>query len=399
MYGSLKDYLKSVKTGKLPNPQQLLSQQQSTSGHAPPPPPHSPGLLPRNGPMGLATSEMMSSFYPATNQQSTLSLCPYHRSQLARFGSTPPPPPPTGTLGGAPGNQGLLPTGAHAADESVSLYDMDPVSKAHATRLLRLLKSEYCLQHLADDIDCCHSDAGGGATMQSGQSAYSYRQLGDMCVRRACLDDYPYWYGTLPRFDSYNSYYNYHSASQKHERCSESPESHFTDTPGTMAPLLPPPPIYVNDYEGEGDGISSHHHEECVCHEEREECTCPYQPSSSLNQYRNLSASNTCIYCCHCAAEGGGGGEGGATQAPPTQPTAPGACDRSNLTTGEGNTFSEADRGLSYFEVLDFAQQIARGMEHLERMKVSQRCSFWLCKSRHVVLLLSSQATDTYMYS
>ena len=30
-----------------------------------------------------------------------------------------------------------------------------------------------------------------------------------------------------------------------------------------------------------------------------------------------------------------------------------------------------SDGGLTYFDVLDFANQIARGMEHLEKMKVS----------------------------
>ena len=363
MYGSLKEYLKSVKTGKLPNPRQLLNQQQPPCGHAPHPPlsPGLPRIHNRSGPTGLATSEMTSSVYPTTNQQSTLSLCPYHQSQLTQFNSTPPP---TG-MGTAPGNQRLFHPvgGAHAADESVSLYDMDPVSRAHATRLLRLLNSEYCLQHLADDIDCCHSDAGGGATIQSGHSAYSYRQLGETCARRACLDDYPYWYGTLPRFDYYNTYYNYRSTLQPRDRSSESP---LADVPGTVAPLLPPPPIYVNVYEGEGDGIFSSDdplHQECTCHER--ECTCYPQPSpSSLNQYSNLSASNTCVYCCQC----GTGDE--ATQPLPTA-GARGADDRSCL-VGEGNSFSESERGLSYFEVLDFAQQIARGMEHLEKMKVSR---------------------------
>lgn len=63
--------------------------------------------------------------------------------------------------------------------------------------------------------------------------------------------------------------------------------------------------------------------------------------------------------------------------------------DRGDLGRGEegvasesGNLVMDQERGeLSYFEVLDFAHQIARGMEHLEKMKVcesSQLC-FFVC--------------------
>lgn len=333
MYGSLKDYLKSVKTGKLPNPQLLLNQQQVLLGQTQRQ--QSPQLLqiPNGNVPGATTpAVVMSSVYPATNQQSTLSLCPYHHNQLTNAMSQ-------SQVGGAPDNYHLRPAGTQA-EESVSLYDMDPASRAHATRLLRLLNSEYCLQQLSDDHDCC-SDGGaqGGATIKSGQSAYSYSRLGETCVRRQCLDEYPYWYGTLPRTNYYNSYYNH--SEQKKER-SESP---LAETPGTNAPLLPPP-VYINAYSDVSDPDDPQ--QECMCR----------QQTPNLNPYHNLSASNVCVYCCQCL-----NGEAGGT-------TAAGG-DRVSLGGGAGSVPSDSERGLSYFEVLDFAQQIARGMEHLERMKVN----------------------------
>lgn len=352
MYGSLKDYLKSVKNGKLPNPQLLLNQQQVLLGQAPLP--HSPQTpqVPNgnaNAPLEGVGSEMMSVAYPTTNQQSSLSLCPYHHSQLAQFINVSSP----ARIGAASDNLSYQPTGrgAQATEESVSLYDMDPASKAHATRLLRLLNSDYCLQQMTDEHDCCHGNAEVGATMTSGQSAYSYRRLGERCVRRACLDDYPYWYGSLPRNNYYNSYYNY---SEQRREPSESP---LADTPGTNAPLLPPPPIYVNSYKGDGDAISGN--------DPHQECMYDQQSPNTLTPYHNLSASNTCVYCCQCV-----GGDAVGTQRL-------GIGDQSSV-GGAVNTSSEAEVGLSYFEVLDFAQQIARGMEHLEKMKVSVTSSLSL---------------------
>ena len=375
MYGSLKDYLKSVRSGKLPNPQLLLQQQQLLVGQAPPiaPPPTTTTAslqAPNRNALGASASGMTSTVYPATNQQLMLSLCPYHYNQLTQHNHTNAMSS-SAPMEGAPSNQRhhhLCPAGAQAAEESVSLYNMDPASKAHAMRLLRLLNSEYCLQQLADDHTCCHGDAQGGATIKSGQSAYSYSGLSEMCVRRACLDDYPYWYGTLPRNNYYNytrSYYNY--SEQREKEGSESPESPFADTPGTNAPLLPPqpPPIYINYCEGEGDAISSSdpQQEECMCHH--------LQPAPNLNPYHNhnlYSSSSGCIYCsCQCAnSEAVVGGV--------HQQTGAGVSDQANL-AGAGNqttSSSDTETRLSYFEVLDFALQIARGMEHLEKMKVSQ---------------------------
>ena len=379
MHGSLKDYLKSVKTGKLPNPQLLLYQQQQLQvGQAPPiSPPITPSptitttnLQVVNGSaLGASASGMTSSANLTTNRQSTLSLCLYHYNQLTQHNHNGAPPymSSSAPTQGTPDNQHyhhLCPARAQAAEESASLYNVDPASKAHAMRLLRLLNSECGLQRLADDHDCHHDDTQGGAAVKLGQSAYSYSGLSETCVRRACLDNYPYWYhGTIPRNDYYNysrSYYNY-SEQDKEER--ESSESPFAETPGTNAPLLPPqpPPIYINTYEGEGvENSSSYPQQECLCHR---------LLAPNLNPYHsyNLSTASGCVYCCQCAnSEVVGGKE------PGDLANLGGA--GLNVTAASSSSFSidNSETQLSYFEVLDFALQIARGMEHLEKMKVSQ---------------------------
>ena len=372
MHGSLKDYLKSVKSGELPNPQLLLYQQQQLLQVGQAPPIAVPlttmttNLQIANGNtlgQGASASGMTSLVDPTANRQLTLSLCPYHYNQLTqhnRNGATPYMSSSVPT-GGAPGDQHyhhLYPLGAQAAEESVSLYNIDPASKAHAMRLLRLLNSEYGLQRLADDHECCHDDTQDGAAIKLGQSAYSYSGLSEMCVRRACLDDYPYWYhGTTPRNDYYNyshSYYNYSEEDKK-----EGSESPFAETPGTNVPLLPPqpPPIYVNACEGEGDANSSG--------DPQQECLCDRLSAPNLNPYHsyNLSTASGCVYCCQCAiSEAVGGGMYQQT----------GADQANSEGAGMNVTTDNTETRLSYFEVLDFALQIARGMEHLEKMKVSQ---------------------------
>ncbi len=96
-----------------------------------------------------------------------------------------------------------------------------------------------------------------------------------------------------------------------------------------------------------------------------------YKYKKELSSY-----CSSCVYCAHCAhlnrtasyrnLDGDeqlvSGSVGGAT---------------GNHSVGvENDSDVSMTRGrageLSYFEVVDFAHQIARGMEHLEKMKVSQ---------------------------
>ena len=442
MYGSLKDYLKSVRTGKLPNPQLLLRQAPPI---APPPRTSTANHQVTSGNAATVTSGMTSSAYPVTN--STLNLCPYHHNQLTQHrqnGTTPYLVASAISTGGAPINQHhrhhhLCPAA------SVPLDDADPASKAHSMRLMRLLNSKYYTQQLIDDHEHCHGD-----TQQSGQLVCSYCGVGETCVRRACLDDYPYWYHS--RNDYYNSYYNYNSKQQKKGDSG----SAFAKTSGNV---LPPqvPPIYVSACEGEGGAnssgypqqesvchcesppnltpyvntCSSYPQQESVCHCEsppnlnpyvntdqgegganssgypqqeplchcdsppnlnayvntyqgeggansssypQQELVCHCESPPNLNPYYNYnqSPSSGCIYCHHYANSEAGGG---ACQ----QPT---GTDRANLgaTLGRGEegvglnaaaaSSDSTGTRLSYFEVLDFALQIARGMEHLDKMKV-----------------------------
>ena len=422
MYGSLKDYLKSVKTGKLPNPQVLLRQAPPTA------PPTTATLQVASG--NACTSGMTSSVYPATNQQSTLNLCPYHRNQLIqhRQNGTTPNPLSLVSTGEAPANhhhhhRHICPM------TSVPLYSTDPASKAHAVRLLRLLNSKYCIEQLSDGCEYCrHDGTQDGTETSSDQLVCSYCGLSEMCVRRACLDDYPYWYhGTVPRNDYYNSYYNYSERKRKGD--SGSP---FAKTPGSNLPPQPPP-VYANASEGEGDmrvnsssyplqesvchceslpnlnpyadahkgevdfNSSSYPPQESVCHCESppklhsyvnnayeveggvnssgyppQESVCHCESPPNLNSYYNynLSPSNGCIYCHQYANTGavGGGEGGGACQPAGTDQGALGGAGPNIAATST----NDAETRLSYFEVLDFALQIARGMEHLEKMKVSR---------------------------
>ena len=418
MYGSLKDYLKSVRTGKLPNPQLLLRQAPPI---APPPRTSTANHQVTSGNVATVTSGMTSSAYPATNL--TLNLCPYHHNQLTQHrqnGTTPYLVPSSISTGGVPINQHqqhhhLCPAA------SVSLYDTDPASKAHSMRLMRLLNSKYYTQQLTDNHERCHGD-----TQESGQLVCSYCGVGEMCVRRACLDDYPYWYHS--RTDYYNSYYNYNSKQQK----KGDSVSTFAKTSGNV---LPPqlPPIYVSACEGEvGANSSGYPQQESVCHCEsppnltpyvntckgevdinsssypqqesvchcesppnlnayvntyqgeggaksssypQQELVCHCESPPNLNPYYNYnqSPSSGCIYCHHYANSEAGGGA--CQQATGTDQANLGATLERGGGEGVGLNAAAASSDstgtqLSYFEVLDFALQIARGMEHLDKMKV-----------------------------
>jgi hypothetical protein len=400
MYGSLKDYLKSVRTGKLPNPQRLLHQ-------APPIAPpstnstanHQVHITSENA---LLTSGVTSSVYPVTN--STLNLCPYHHNQLTQRRQNGTIPSLAST-GDAPINQHhhhhhVCPAAC------VSLYDTDPASKSHTMRLLRLLNSKYYTQQLTDDHECCHGDTQELVCSNCG--------LGEMCVRRACLDDYPYWYhSTMPRNDYYNSYYNYSKQEKKGD--SSGP---FAKTSGTVLPSQPPP-TYVSACEGEGGANSSGYESVChcesppnlnhvcegeggtsssaypqqelVCHCESPPSLSPYVNTCAGGEGANSSGSPQQELVCHCESPPNLNSYYNYNQSPPSgcicchhyansEAVAvgqPAGTDRASL-RGGGEGINDAamstdntETRLSYFEVLDFALQIARGMEHLDKMKVS----------------------------
>ena len=375
MHGSLKDYLKSVRSGKLLQPKLLLQQQQQQLRQVPPITPpiitstvklHMPTCN-GNALMGASASDTTSPMYPATNQLSMLSLCPYHYNQLTqhnhsnRMSSSAP-------AREAPSNQHhhICPAaGAQAAEESASLYNIDPASKAHAMRLLRLLNSEYSLGEGTDNHNCCHSHTQDGAAIESRQS-YSYSGLGEMCVRRACLDDYPDWYGAMP---PNNYYYNYckHCSYTYYNYPKQQEDSLFLETCKNHSSAYPPqpPPIYTNICGGKGGTIfSDAPQQKCsVCHG---------QLSPDLNLYYNSNPSSptSCIYCCQHV-------DGEASGRDVCQQTGAVVGDKARM-SGAGlnmmisTSYDDTETQLSYFEVLDFALQIARGMEHLERMKVSK---------------------------
>lgn len=215
------------------------------------------------------------------------------------------------------------------AGDASSLYPVDPAVAAHMQRLLRLLQSDCYYPQQQSEID-------GGATNVTShydRLAPNYDRLAPLmvgssrCAYRPCLQNdsyYPY---------RHTDYYN-----QARLRESASPERD-----GDEEGLLPVPPelrpTYANVPNSTPDGILNSHDEDVYS---TSPSTCPYCTQlASLAEYSNL---------------------GGGTDASP------------DGTANRQSVFSLAnlcDGGLTHLDVLDFALQIARGMEHLEQMKVS----------------------------
>ena len=86
-----------------------------------------------------------------------------------------------------------------------------------------------------------------------------------------------------------------------------------------------------------------------------ESCRCSVQSKGEDNTYCNDSvpSSSPCVYCC------------------PAQTQGPSTILKEPWAQNVGCACSDTEGKLSYFEVLDYAHQIALGMEHLEQMKVS----------------------------
>ena len=140
------------------------------------------------------------------------------------------------------------------------------------------------------------------------------------CVHRTCLDDYPYWIGAPSQNEYYNAYHN---------QSPVSPDvfaANSCDTPASNSPPYVNSPLekkYINDGR----------------------CTCHIQVDAAGCLYHNVPQS-TCLHSSEMCVRG-----------------KQSMC----ITTDRGTT---SDKCLSYFDILDFAFQIARGMEHLDKMKV-----------------------------
>ena len=243
-------------------------------------------------------------------------FCPYHLHQMSQT------------------QEGYSNVQQTAGDAS-SLYPVDPAVAAHMQRLLRLLQSDCYYPQQQSEID-------GGATNVAShydRLAPNYDRLAPLmvgtsrCAYRPCLQNDPYY----PY--RHTDYYN-----QAHLRESASPEGDG-DEEGLLS--VPPElrPTYTNIPNSTPDGIL-HSHDEDVC--SASPSTCPYCTQlASLAEYSNL---------------------GGGTDASP------------DGTANRQSVFSLAnlcDGGLTHLDVLDFALQIARGMEHLEQMKVSFMIQFF----------------------
>lgn len=338
MYGSLKDYLRQLKSGKLvplhPNALRGAGGQRTSAAAAATaasssPTPSSPGRCP----------------CPCHALYQAAAVA--HASQNA-----------VGMSRGV-GEDGERGNGALADASSLPDPYADPTAAAHAARLMRLFECDYHYSHRSTNQDGGDSDSANSLD----DLPPDYANEHSMCAYHyhSELDDYPYHGPGAHRFasDYYNHYYNYRPTDQKEMTPSEAAE-----TPGSGAALLPPPP-YANVSESEGDS----------CHCSDHSCTCSQHSDGADSQvgvYRNVPPV-TCIYC---STEPGQAASGPAGEA------AGGNCLCPDLSVMQGK--------LSYYEVLDYACQIARGMQHLEGMKVGWLgwLAFWLLLMNNCVILL-----------
>lgn len=223
-----------------------------------------------------------------------------------------------------------------------SLYDSsqhDPAVLAHAARLMRLLDSDYYYQAArhgdGTEKESCGSDSSSDCT--SVDRALHFGG-GGMCAYHSDLEESPYRYRWMQQALSSSGYYN----SQGSSRDASSVHT------GSNGPLLLAPP-YANLPSEGGASMTSM----------TSSCHCSDNASASVDvEYRNVTSlsgrgvTGSAIGSGRGvtgSAIGNGGTCGGRCKCPDT-----------NMTRGQ----------LSYFEVLDYATQISRGMEHLESMKV-----------------------------
>ena len=224
-----------------------------------------------------------------------------------------------------------------AADAS-SLYAVDPAVAAHMQRLLRLLQGDCYYPQQQSEIDA------DTANVAANYDRLAPLMVGSQCAYRPCLQDDPYSYYPYRHTDYYNQSRLRESANQEQDSDQEELLSAPTEFCPTYANVL-----------GSTSATTPHYHDEDGYNTGPSTCPCCTQ-LATLAEYSNL---------------------GGGTDTSP---------DR---TANRQSMFSLAnlcDGGLTQLDVLDFALQIARGMEHLEQMKVS----FLLCICKNWYLSISS---------
>lgn len=338
MYGNLKDYLRNLNTGKLAplHPNSLRTRPATTTAV---PAPTRPCLCPCHYTYPVSSganasshaAEQDSCWQPYKKQPPYVGRGNVHQHPVAKLSMEG-----VVTRGGGSGGEGY-----------------DPAVVAHAARLMRLLENDYQSESNA------HGNADRGNANQCESDSISdtisgldqpYFGGGSMCAYHSDLKDSLYCYRSYGSaqhaiLDYYNHYYN-HRVSVKPS--AEKPEGGETSFAETNVPLFQAPgPSYAN-LPGEG-GDSYDHSQYCHCYHDSDASSIGDDPD-----YRNLPTA-----CAYCSAEQEVG-EGIATPPAPPHVPAGSICPDLNLTKEK----------LSYFEVLDYAHQIARGMEHLDKMKV-----------------------------
>ena len=243
-------------------------------------------------------------------------LCPYHLHQMSQ-------------------TQEEYSNVQQTAGDASSLYAVDPAVAAHMQRLLRLLQSDCYYPQQQSEID---GGTANGAPHYDrlapnyDRLAPNYDRLaplmvgGSRCAYRPCLQNDPYYHYR------HTDYYN-----QARLRESASPERE-----GDEEELLPLPPEFHPTYANVPNSTP--------------DATLHYRDEDAYN-----ASPSTCPYCTQLASLAEYSNLGGGTDASPD-----GTANRQSM-------FSLAnlcDGGLTHLDVLDFALQIARGMEHLEQMKV-----------------------------
>ena len=204
-------------------------------------------------------------------------------------------------------------------------------AETHAARLLCLLDSNFPQydsnitgieypNEVEEDLD---------STRRSSIVSNSCECFVGRCAHHsACVDDCPHKYINIRR--NVNSCQNHRGSLRS--------ELTLAETPRSNAPLLSYPP---NLKEEEEEHVS-------------EDCPCRYLCNSTDQNSRSgpsstVVALTSCAYCSPCRSK---------AAAPACQDCV--CCEANGKSKGR----------LSYFQLLDFASQISRGMEHLNKMKV-----------------------------